>query len=87
MYASDRECSDAHAYTRIETRVCLVQRWKQASAALSLKAVYCDRHTAFSPLSPLFSPSHLNVPVAHFCMLCGVRTSPCCICSLSIASA
>lgn len=56
MSASDPEhldaLMDAHAYTCIETRVCLVQCWKLARAALSLKAVYCDRHTAFSlPLS------------------------------------
>lgn len=33
-------CFDAHAYACIETRMSLVQCWKRASAALSLKAVY-----------------------------------------------
>lgn len=86
---------DAHAYTCIETRVCLVQCWKPATAALSLKAVYCDRHTAFSPsLSPcslsfslFFSLFHLNVAVAHLHMLCKALIPPCCIGSFGIASA
>lgn len=75
---------DPHAHTCIEARVCLVQCWKPASAALSLKAVYCDRHTAFSlslsPCSPSFtvflSPSGLNGAVAHFHMLRGALSHP-----------
>lgn len=79
---------DAHAFTCIETRVCLVQCWKPARAALSLKAVYCDRHTAFlhSLPAPHLFPSfshllfflHLDVAVAHFHMLCGAGIAPCC---------
>lgn len=66
MSASDQEHlaaqMDAHAYACIETRVCLVQCWKPARAALSLKAVYCDRHTAFSPSLPLPSPRLFHSP-------------------------
>lgn len=100
MSAPDPEHSgaqmDAYAHTSTETRVCLVQCWKPARAALSLKAVYCDRHTAFSlphflpPCSPSFPLflllSHLNVAVAHFHMLCRARHLPCCIGSFGIAS-
>lgn len=87
--------SQAHAYTHIETHMCLEQCWKAANDALSLKAVYCDRHTAFSPVSVLalhlfplsLALAHLNFVVAHFHMLLRTGISPCCFGSFVIALA
>lgn len=70
MSASDHKQldaqTDAHAHTHACRRVCLVQCWKAASTALSLKAVYCDMLLILALCPIFFTPLFFHWPICAF---------------------